>query len=558
MATYFENLQALFGAAIVAHWELGEATGATLNDSSGNGFNGTYTAGVVLGEPGIGDGKTSARFGANDESGNIFSAGLAAAWDRLEGTLFAWVRVNDLGTWYDAKTGAVVRLYGNGSNEITIQKSAVNLTVRYVYRSGGVTKSVSHSPVDLYAWFHVAITWSNSGDAVKAYLNGDQVGVTQTGLALFGSVLNEAVIGAEDIITPLSEFKGYIQHVTLLDRPATDPEILSAYQYGAFSQGDLIETGVVIPSTVLYRLQECPLVTNPAIEVDIVDDVVGAVFVADPFVIIDDDGLYHLFFETKAALTSVICHATSLDGLTWTYDQMIVDNTISTYTANAYPMVIKAGYYWYMVLDNSGGAATEVSLLRARTFPTEWVRQERLLNGLAYIPADSTILQWNNVWYLFVYDSTNVQTLLYSSPTLLDGTWTAHTLNPIWEGVRNSRPGGRPIVYEYYIDFFLQDGVIRYGNKLRCYRITTLTPTTFVATEISESPLLDASGSGWNQMGMHHLNRIDSNLSYVDGYDVAGNWSIGIYRDFTIPEGDSSLIIYDTEESAITLTDEEE
>ncbi len=81
------------------------------------------------------------------------------------------------------------------------------------------------------------------------------------------------------------------------------------------------------------------------------------------------------------------------------------------------------------------------------------------------------------------------------------------------------------------VDIFVQDNVTSYGNKTRIYKLTDLSKTTVTVTELAGSPILNASGSGWNSNGMHQLDRVDDTLSVVDGKDASSVWSIGIYKD---------------------------
>ena len=52
---------------------------------------------------------------------------------------------------------------------------------------------------------------------------------------------------------------------------------------------------------------------------------------------------------------------------------------------------------------------------------------------------------------------------------------------------------------------FAQDCVTRYGNHVRAFEITELTPSHYSEKEHDNSPVLKASGQGWNELGMHHV-----------------------------------------------------
>lgn len=255
-------------------------------------------------------------------------------------------------------------------------------------------------------------------------------------------------------------------------------------------------------------------------------DVADMKFVADPFVV-KSGSTYYLFCEL-CDLYSVqrIGYFTSTDGLSWTYGKMILDNSNTGSTLLSYPMVFKVDSAWYMMCDlNISG----VALMKATNFPNTWTEPVQIISP-SYRCRDASIFQWDGHWYCLFYDYDNTQARLYHSSSLVTG-WVEHPSSPMYSGATNSRPAGRPIVRDTSIDIFFQDGSVVYGQKVRSFRITTLSPTEYVASEIAQSPLLEESGSGWNSHGMHHLDRIDTTLSIADGFDENDIFTIGIYQD---------------------------
>ena len=114
---------------------------------------------------------------------------------------------------------------------------------------------------------------------------------------------------------------------------------------------------------------------------------------------------------------------------------------------------------------------------------------------------------------------------LFTSERLEDG-WSAHPASPLWAGNRTySRPGGRILKYAGDWYRFAQDGVLSYGNNLRAMRIDRWNVTEFSESEIAGSPILKASLTGWNAMGMHHLDAVEVEdnlwLAVVDGATVS-------------------------------------
>ena len=68
---------------------------------------------------------------------------------------------------------------------------------------------------------------------------------------------------------------------------------------------------------------------------------------------------------------------------------------------------------------------------------------------------------------------------------------------------------------------FAQDGWPTYGHSLRAFEIVHLTEHRYEEREMDGSPVLRASRSGWNAIGMHHLDALrrpdGAWLAVVDG-----------------------------------------
>jgi hypothetical protein len=92
-------------------------------------------------------------------------------------------------------------------------------------------------------------------------------------------------------------------------------------------------------------------ITNPVLTSDDVTDA-SASFVADPFMLFKDAG-WHMFFEVLVD-NGDIGYASSLDGLNWTYQQIVINET------------------FHMMADNgtgSGRPGTSAQRRRSRSAP---------------------------------------------------------------------------------------------------------------------------------------------------------------------------------------------
>jgi hypothetical protein len=303
-------------------------------------------------------------------------------------------------------------------------------------------------------------------------------------------------------------------------------------QRGALEEAGLIadETGVyladphgepvfsigIYTGTSPFALE--PAVT-PALTRDDVTDVVAS-YVADPF-IVEADGRWHMFFEVFNRRTNKgeIAHATSGDGLQWAYEGIVLAEEFHL----SYPHVFEwAGERW---LIPESFQAHAVRLYRADAFPTRWSFAGTLIEALHVV--DASPFRFADRWWLFADTSPEGghDTLRLYSADELTGPWSEHPASPIVAGDPTSaRPAGRVILDDSQVIRLAQDCSQAYGSVVRAFEVTELTPTAYAERELTPSPLLAGSGSGWNADGMHHLDahRLEGGgwIAAVDGWYV--------------------------------------
>ena len=189
--------------------------------------NGVYSN-VTLGQPGIGDGRTSALFvPASGSYVNLFSAGLAADFNATELTFSVWAKVSAAGVWTDSTFRTLMIFRADSNNEMEIYKPSANNQLGIEYLGSGTTDfAVTSSYANTY-WQHIALTLSKSADELKGYVNGVQAMATQSTLGTWSGALTQAILGAYSL-TPESLWSGYLAHGILLNRAATPQEIAEA------------------------------------------------------------------------------------------------------------------------------------------------------------------------------------------------------------------------------------------------------------------------------------------------------------------------------------------
>lgn len=238
--------------------------------------------------------------------------------------------------------------------------------------------------------------------------------------------------------------------------------------------------------------------------------------VADPFLLCRENRWF-LFFEVwnSSVGRGEIAYAQSDDATNWSYQGVILREDFHL----SYPHVFEWNGTVYMVPETR--QANSIRLYAAVCFPHDW----RLVNVLVEGDyADSTVFFHEGKWRMFSQRGLD-EMRLFQSESLEKG-WEEHPASPVWSGNRTySRPGGRILAFDGNLYRFAQDGWPGYGNNLRAMQIRCLSDLKFQETEIESSPILKASYSGWNALGMHHLDACEIApgqwIGAVDGVTVS-------------------------------------
>jgi hypothetical protein len=221
-------------------------------------------------------------------------------------------------------------------------------------------------------------------------------------------------------------------------------------------------------------------------------------------------GSWHMFFEVMNRETKKgeIGLATSENGFDWRYRQIVLAEPFHL----SYPYVFEWRNEYYMIPETFEPGA--IRLYKAEYFPTRWSFVGPLVETSC---ADPSIFRFQDRWWMFTCSRPFYHdTLALYFADELRGPWFEHPSNPIiHENKQAGRPAGRVLVMGDKVVRFAQDCVKHYGNHVRAFEVSELTPTRYSEAEHLDSPVLKASGNGWNDSGMHH----------VDPHQLsAGNW----------------------------------
>ena len=242
-----------------------------------------------------------------------------------------------------------------------------------------------------------------------------------------------------------------------------------------------------------------PAPGNPRLTRQDVTDV-NAAFVADPFML-QVRGTWYLFFEVLAQRLDrgLIGLATSADAMTWHYQQIVLAEPFHL----SYPYVFIWQNDYYMVPESHEAGA--VRLYRAAPFPTSWSYVATLRHG-SYL-VDPSLVYHEAHWWLFAESSPSRQhdTLRLYLADDLYGPWYEHPRSPLIVGNAHwARPAGRLVVWQNRLIRYAQDCAPIYGQRVYAFEVT-LTSTTYSEQSLDPQPILAGSGTGWNAIGMHHV-----------------------------------------------------
>ncbi len=207
-----------------AYWPLDELTGSNAHDVTEHGHEGTYT-GVTLDDAPGPDGRPTPLFDGANDFVNIFSAGLAAAFDSAEGSAAIWGKVFNVGVWTDSSWRHALNLETDGASWIYLARSDTDNRLQTFYTTSGAYQIGRHGGLSTTSWFHLAITWSVAADEVKHYYNGTLL-ETDTGLGTWAGALGNTTttLGAHRT-TPEAIWHGWLAHGAVWGRALSPTEI---------------------------------------------------------------------------------------------------------------------------------------------------------------------------------------------------------------------------------------------------------------------------------------------------------------------------------------------
>jgi len=257
---YLDYVRAVNSSNLKGLWPMNERSGTSALELSGSGAgNGTYSLSFTVGGSTFLDGNPSILWPGYVLL-NKTTLDPLLYWNHY--TLNMWILPT--GTfWTNGLTNTLLALYSVGTTQrIEIRKGATNGVLAFITGTGSTLKQVGVSAKYSLAWTMLTITNDKTNDQMKAYINGVQVGTTQTGLGTDdASALNYSIIGDADGDWTGSTAYCALWTGTTAASVLSAAEILAMYNhigrsnYGWVQTGDSMMTSEAFETPLLAALE---------------------------------------------------------------------------------------------------------------------------------------------------------------------------------------------------------------------------------------------------------------------------------------------------------------
>ncbi len=169
-------------AALIGRWKLDEGTGTTATDSSGNGYNGTWS-GTSSGNTGYYDTNATSSLSYSGSFSSGDDQVLVTGISTVVKSVTFWAYIPDL----NGTTEMVSKSSSGQGFEVIINGGTIQF---YTMGSDVISATASSGDINLNAWNHVVATYNGPGTTMRLYINGAASGSTGTAPASVTNVDN--------------------------------------------------------------------------------------------------------------------------------------------------------------------------------------------------------------------------------------------------------------------------------------------------------------------------------------------------------------------------------
>ena len=169
----------------------------------------------------------SLEFAGVDDYVNLNSA--AGTVDVSRGTVSAWAKLENV-----SDNTPIFKFYTNSNNQATIIYLHSTNQFKFMYKAAGTNTQVIESAGSIEGdgnFHHFAMTWDVGGTSFKAYIDGSQVGTTQTSFGTWSGTPSVFELGRNGL-SGTGYWIGKIDEVGLFNAAKTSGDIVSIYNTG--------------------------------------------------------------------------------------------------------------------------------------------------------------------------------------------------------------------------------------------------------------------------------------------------------------------------------------
>ncbi len=237
-------------------------------------------------------------------------------------------------------------------------------------------------------------------------------------------------------------------------------------------------------------------------------------FYADPFAFYTDNRL-HILFENynyskqKGNISEIIYNANGFG---------LIKPVLEKEHHLSYPFIFEVENEIYCIPESV--ATNSINLYKYDRLNQELKFEQTLIKDFPGI--DSTLIFYNNKWWLFTTRKGDSNTDLYIFHSdKFNGKYRQHHANPVKMDIRNSRPGGTPYIENGILYRPAQNSSSTYGQNIVINKITELTENKF-----SEIPVKEIKPGILNKYrkGLHTYTKTET-LEIIDGKRYKFNFS---------------------------------
>ena len=131
-----------------------------------------------------------------------------------KGTYSIWIKFNGA----ISLNANFIKASVDSSNQISIAYINSTSKFRFTYKAAGTAQKAEVATTEEVDgnWTHLAMTWDTSADELKGYVNGVQVGGTQSSLGTWSGTISSCYFTRNTLASD-NYFKGYIDEVSVFN-----------------------------------------------------------------------------------------------------------------------------------------------------------------------------------------------------------------------------------------------------------------------------------------------------------------------------------------------------